>query len=155
MRLIIYLLSWVLVLVGVARADVSEMVLSDCFSQMSNNWMNRLTSKGNKFIANKNYNSVVEIDSDAKKSITYQLINLNSEYAEAKTFEKDGKIVSGEKHIADNWATLKMFYQSKTVEIIYYSKMWYRSGQKLNDNQTEVKEGSTWIYTCGSKSISK
>ena len=153
MKCLIIFLSCVLVLVaGAARAEVSEMVLSDCFSQYSDNLMNRLASKGSKFIANKSYNSLVELKPGGKESLTYNLINLNSEYAEANDVRS---IISNSKHVGDNTTNLKMFYQSKTVEIRYYHRIWYRDGQKLKDNEVLVSEGSKWVYTCSSKSISK
>jgi len=151
-KIILFILSCVLVLVGEVKADVSEMVLSDCFSDIGNNLGIRLTSKGTKFIANKNSNSLVEINLDLNTSNTWSLVNFNSEYAEAGEIEK---AISNGKHIADAITNVKMFYQTKIVKIKYAKKWLYENGQKLTDNQVKVEEGSTWTYTCGSRNISK
>ena len=151
-KLILFTLSCVFVLVGEVKADVSEIVLSDCFSDIGNNLGNRLTSKGNKFIANKNSNSLVEINLDLNKSNTWSLMNFNSEYAEAGEIKK---AMSNGKHVADAITNVKMFYQTKIVKIKYTTKWLYENGRKLEDNEAKLEEGPTWTYTCSSRNIFK
>jgi hypothetical protein len=140
-KIILFTLSCALVLVDGAKANVSEMVLSGCSSKgFSENY---------KYVASSKYNSIVEIDNNT--SLSFNLINLNSEYAESKDVKK---IMSNEKYIGDQTTVIKMFYATKVVEIKYFYK-----GKRYNiylGRTEDIDEmTSQFIYNCSSKSISK
>jgi hypothetical protein len=156
MKKLFFTLSLMILLASSASAQITEMKLTGCYSETRDNLINRVSDKGNTFIANKNYNSIVEILPQGNSSNNYKLINFNTEYAEGKTFESDGEFKdSNGRILADKWAIIKMFYSKKFVEIRYYNSPRYKDGKLLREDQREISEGGIYTYTCKSGSITK
>jgi hypothetical protein len=137
-RLIIFLVSGIILLTPSSRANINEIILSDCFRDISDNFMFRLFNDGHKFIANKNSNSFVEIKPSGKDSITYTLTNFNSKYAEGNRIEN-----TENNNQTMHFTNVKLYYDTKKVEI-KYKTTYLENGKKVS------KEGETYNYNCSS-----
>jgi hypothetical protein len=137
-RLIILILSGIILLTLVSRANINEIILSDCFRDSSDNFMSRFFNSGHKFIANKNSNSLVEIKPSGKDSITFALINFNSKFAEGSTTEK-----TETNNKTTYFTNVKLYYDAKKVEIKYKTS-YLENGKKVS------KDGGTYNYNCSS-----
>jgi hypothetical protein len=149
MKKLLLTLSLMLSLASSASAQITEMKLTGCYSETRDNLINRVSDKGNTFIANKNYNSIVEILPQGNSSNNYKLINFNTEYAEGIDSNNDGE------QISTKWNIIKMFYPKKIVEIRYYYILKYKDGKLLRQDQREISEGGIYTYTCKSGGIIK
>jgi|LakMenEpi03Aug12_release.lakeMendotaPanAssembly.Ray.scaffolds.fasta_scaffold833774_1 hypothetical protein len=137
-RLILFLVSGIILLTPSSRANINEIILSECFRDISDNFMFRLFNDGHKFIANKNSNSFVEIKPSGKDSITYTLTNFNSKYAEGNRIEN-----AENKNQTMHFTNVKLYYDTKKVEI-KYKTTYLENGKKVS------KEGETYNYHCSS-----
>jgi hypothetical protein len=137
-RLIIFLASGLLLLASGTNLKANEIILSDCFRDISDNFMFRLFNDGHKFIANKNSNSFVEIKPSGKDSITYTLTNFNSKYAEGNRIEN-----AENKNQTMHFTNVKLYYDTKKVEIKYKTS-YLENGKKV------VKDGAAYNYNCSS-----
>jgi hypothetical protein len=137
-RLILFILSGMLLLASGANAQVNEIILSGCFNDSSDNFMFRLFNSGNKFIANKTSNSLVEIKSSGKDSVTYTLTNFNSKFAEGGRIDK-----TESSNQTTHFTNVKLYYDTKKVEI-KYKTTYLENGKKVS------KEGETYNYNCSS-----
>jgi hypothetical protein len=137
-RLILFILSGMLLLASGANAKVNEIILSGCFNDSSDNFMFRLFNSGNKFIANKTSNSLVEIKSSGKDSVTYTLTNFNSKFAEGGRIDK-----TESSNQTTHFTNVKLYYDTKKVEI-KYKTTYLENGKKVS------KEGETYNYNCSS-----
>jgi len=156
MKKLLLTLSLMLSLASSASAQITEMKLTGCYSETRDNLINRVSDKGNTFIANKNYNSIVEILPQGNSSNNYKLINFNTEYAEGRSFDNDGEQkLSNGRIVSDKWIIIKMFYPKKFVEIRYYYSLRYKDGKLLREDQREISEGGIYTYTCKSGGIIK
>ena len=123
---------------SISSANINEMVLSDCYRDVSDNFMFRLLNNGSQFIANKNSNSLVEIKSSGKDSITYKLSNFSSKFAEGNRIDK-----TETNNQTIYFTNVKLYFETKKVEINYKST-YIKSGKKVNE------DGGTYIYNCRS-----
>ena len=137
-RLIIFLVSGIILLTPSSRANINEIILSGCFNDSSDNFMFRLFNSGNKFIANKTSNSLVEIKSSGKDSVTYTLTNFNSKFAEGGRIDK-----TESSNQTTHFTNVKLYYDTKKVEI-KYKTTYLENGKKVS------KEGETYNYNCSS-----
>lgn len=137
-RLIIFLVSGIILLTPSSRANINEIILSDCFRDSSDNFMFRFFNSGHKFIANKSSNSLVEIKPNGKDSITYTLTNFNSKFAEGSKID-----ASESKNKTTQYTNIKLYYDEKKVEIKYKTS-YLENGKKVS------KEGGTYNYNCSS-----
>jgi hypothetical protein len=137
-RLILFILSGMLLLASGANAKVNEIILSGCFNDSSDNFMFRLFNSGNKFIANKTSNSLVEIKPSKKDSVIYTLTNFNSKFAEGGRIDK-----TESNNQTTHFTNVKLYYDSKKVEIKYKTS-YLENGKKVN------KDGLTYNYNCSS-----
>ena len=137
-RLIIFILSGIILLTPSSRANINEIILSGCFNDSSDNFMFRLFNSGNKFIANKNSNSLVEIKSSGKDSVTYTLTNFNSKFAEGGRIDK-----TESSNQTTHFTNVKLYYDTKKIEI-KYKTTYLENGKKVS------KEGGTFNYNCSS-----
>ena len=124
--------------ISISIANINEMVLSDCYRDVSDNFMFRLLNKSSQFIANKNSNSLVEIKSSGKDSITYTLSNFNSKFAEGNRIDK-----TETSNRTTYFTNVKLYFETKKAEINYNST-YIKSGKKVNE------DGGTYIYNCRS-----
>jgi hypothetical protein len=134
---VIFVSGMLLLTVGTS-AKTNEIILSDCFNDSSDHFMFRLFNSGNKFIANKTSNSLVEIKPNGKDSITYTLINFNSKFAEGGRIDK-----TESSNQTTHFANVKLYYDTKKVEI-KYKTTYLENGKKVS------KEGGTFNYNCSS-----
>jgi len=137
-RLTIFLVSGIILLTPSSRANINEIILSGCFNDSSDNFMFRLFNSGNKFIANKTSNSLVEIKSSGKDSVTYTLTNFNSKFAEGGRIDK-----TESSNQTTHFTNVKLYYDTKKVEI-KYKTTYLENGKKVS------KEGETYNYNCSS-----
>ena len=137
-RLTIFLVSGIILLTPSSRANINEIILSGCFNDSSDNFMFRLFNSGNKFIANKTSNSLVEIKSSGKDSVTYTLTNFNSKFAEGGRIDK-----TESSNQTKHFTNVKLYYDTKKVEI-KYKTTYLENGKKVS------KEGETYNYNCSS-----
>jgi hypothetical protein len=137
-RLIIFIVSGIILLTPSSRANINEIILSGCFNDSSDNFMFRLFNSGNKFIANKTSNSLVEIKSSGKDSVTYTLTNFNSKFAEGGRIDK-----TESSNQTTHFTNVKLYYDTKKVEI-KYKTTYLENGKKVS------KEGETYNYNCSS-----
>ena len=137
-RTIIFLVSGIILLTPSSRANINEIILSGCFNDSSDNFMFRLFNSGNKFIANKTSNSLVEIKSSGKDSVTYTLTNFNSKFAEGGRIDK-----TESSNQTTHFTNVKLYYDTKKVEI-KYKTTYLENGKKVS------KEGETYNYNCSS-----
>jgi hypothetical protein len=137
-RTIIFLVSGIILLTPSSRANINEIILSGCFNDSSDNLMFRLFNSGNKFIANKISNSLVEIKSSGKDSVTYTLTNFNSKFAEGGRIDK-----TESSNQTTHFTNVKLYYDTKKVEI-KYKTTYLENGKKVS------KEGETYNYNCSS-----
>jgi hypothetical protein len=137
-RLILFLVSGIILLTPSSRANINEIILSGCFNDSSDNFMFRLFNSGNKFIANKTSNSLVEIKSSGKDSVTYTLTNFNSKFAEGGRIDK-----TESSNQTAHFTNVKLYYDTKKVEI-KYKTTYLENGKKVS------KEGETYNYNCSS-----
>jgi hypothetical protein len=137
-RLILFLVPGLILLTPSSRANINEIILSGCFNDSSDNFMFRLFNSGNKFIANKTSNSLVEIKSSGKDSVTYTLTNFNSKFAEGGRIDK-----TESSNQTTHFTNVKLYYDTKKVEI-KYKTTYLENGKKVS------KEGETYNYNCSS-----
>ena len=136
--LITFIASGLLLLASGTNLKANEIILSDCFRDSSDNFMFRFFNSGHKFIANKSYNSLVEIKPRGKDSITYTLINFNSKFAEGGRIDK-----TESSNQTTHFTNVKLYYDTKKVEI-KYKTTYLENGKKVS------KEGGTYNYNCSS-----
>ena len=134
---VIFVSGMLLLTVGTS-AKTNEIILSDCFRDSSDNFMFRFFNSGHKFIANKSSNSLVEIKSSGKDSISFELINFNSKFAEGSRIEK-----TETNNQTTHFTNVKLYYDAKKVEIKYKTS-YLENGKKVS------KEGETYNYNCSS-----
>jgi hypothetical protein len=137
-QIFIFILCGIILLTPSSRANINEIILSDCFNDSSDNFMFRLFNSGNKFIANKTSNSLVEIKSSGKDSVTYTLTNFNSKFAEGGRIDK-----TESSNQTTHFTNVKLYYDTKKVEI-KYKTTYLENGKKVS------KEGETYNYNCSS-----
>jgi hypothetical protein len=137
-QIFIFILCGIILLTPSSRADINEIILSGCFNDSSDNFMFKLFNSGNKFIANKTSNSLVEIKSSGKDSVTYTLTNFNSKFAEGNRIDK-----TESSNKTTHFTNVKLYYDTKKVEI-KYKTAYLENGKKVS------KEGETYNYNCSS-----
>ena len=137
-RVIIFIVSGIILLTPSSRGNINEIILSGCFNDSSDNFMFRLFNSGNKFIANKTSNSLVEIKSSGKDSVTYKLTNFNSKFAEGGRIDK-----TESSNQTTHFTNVKLYYDTKKIEI-KYKTTYLENGKKVS------KEGGTFNYNCSS-----
>jgi hypothetical protein len=137
-QIFIFILCGIILLTPSSRANINEIILSGCFNDSSDNFMFRLFNSGNKFIANKTSNSLVEIKSSGKDSVTYTLTNFNSKFAEGGRIDK-----TESSNQTTHFTNVKLYYDTKKVEI-KYKTTYLENGKKVS------KEGETYNYNCSS-----
>ena len=138
LHLIILFLSGIILLTPVSRANINEIILSDCFRDSSDNFMFRFFNSGHKFISNKSSNSLVEIKPNGKDSIIYTLTNFNSKFAEGSRID-----ASESKNKTTQYTNVKLYKDTKKVEI--KDKTTY-----LENGKNVSKDGGIYNYNCAS-----
>jgi hypothetical protein len=150
MKKFLLTLSLMMLLASIASAQATEMKLLSCYSDL--NSLHK--GKGNNFIANKNDNSLIEINLDTNTSKKYQLINFNSDYAEGIEIKR--LYNSSGVQDTDALIIVEIYYPNKIVKIYNTRRSLYEGGKRIPDDQLKVQKVSDpWTYTCDSKSISK
>lgn len=150
MRTLILASSFLLlVLGGVAGAQVKEITLSKCYHE-GWDWLKKMENKGSTFITNSNSKAVLEISEPSGQSKAFVLKTFSNDYAEASN-EKNPKFRDwGDATYAD-WSNVKIDFQKQNVEIRIYSKLIMSKGKQIINAQPSP--GMSFKYLCGSLKV--